>query len=332
MLFQRSARLGVLLVMLPGYVLSQESRPKFPILVEVSDISGAVVVGATIQVHSISAPMKVLAATNEVGEFRIQLEAGKYTVSIMDSGFKTLTQQIEVTDVENQRFGFVLQIGTMCSPCVDVFEGTAIRPSDAVQSGNTDSFLHPSTAGKTSTIIESTVACHDVSNAKPLPPPGPACERELFARRGRPFMFAARAGIAYGVSFNPEKHSELYLWAENRTDQASDYLLFCCEATLLDAIIIYNSARHRVLSKSDELARKALSEGRELVPVCTCSGSVIVPAHTIQLFDSADISADYSLGPGRYIISARNPPGFHLKSDWSDDLPQAPAGLEVSIP
>jgi hypothetical protein len=45
-----------------------------------------------------------------VGDFRIQSEAGKYTVSIIESGFKTLTQQVEVTSVEDQRFSFVLEI------------------------------------------------------------------------------------------------------------------------------------------------------------------------------------------------------------------------------
>jgi|SRR5580704_1645436 hypothetical protein len=328
MFFRRTARLGVLLVMLPGYALSQESGPKVLILVEITDISGAAVPGATVQIQHVSPPNKFLGATNEVGEFHIQLAAGKYTVSIMDSGFKTLTQQIEVTNAENQRFDFVLQVGT-CSPCVEVI---ATPPSDASQGGSTGSLLYPSTADKTSTAIESKLACHDVPYAKPLPPPGPACERDLFVRRGRPFMFAARNGIAYGISFNPEKHSELYLCAENRTDQSIE-LQFCCGTTLLDAIIIYNSDRHRVLSKSDELARKARSEGQQLVQACTCSGSVIVPAHTIQLFVSANISLDYSLSPGRYIITERNPQGdFHLKSDWTDDLPQSPAGLEVSIP
>jgi hypothetical protein len=42
MLFHRSATLGVLLVMVPGYVLSQGSRQKFQIGVEVFDVSGAV--------------------------------------------------------------------------------------------------------------------------------------------------------------------------------------------------------------------------------------------------------------------------------------------------
>jgi hypothetical protein len=137
-------------------------------------------------------------------------------------------------------------------------------------------------------------------------------------------MFAARNGIAYGISFNPEEHSELYLWAENRTDQPAN-LIFCCVSTLLEQIVIYNSDGHLVPSKSDELARKAHSEGREVVQVCTCSGSVTVPALTIQLFVSADISYGYTLGPGRYIVAER-------KSEENQDLTHVPRGLELSLP
>jgi hypothetical protein len=122
MLFQRCARLGVFLVMLPGYVLSQESKPKFQIVAEVSDASGAVLVGATVQVQGISAPTKFSGTTNEMGKFRIQLEAEKYTVSIMEWGFKTLVQQLEVTSAEDQRFSFVLEPASaaMPGPCCSV--------------------------------------------------------------------------------------------------------------------------------------------------------------------------------------------------------------------
>ena len=110
MLLQRFAKLGVLLVMLPGYALSQESRPKFQIAAEVSDVSGAVLAGATVRIHAISASTEIRGTTNEVGKFLIQLEGGKYTFSIMELGFKALTQQVEVTGVEDQRFSFVLEI------------------------------------------------------------------------------------------------------------------------------------------------------------------------------------------------------------------------------
>jgi hypothetical protein len=107
------------MIMLPGYVLSQESRPKFQIVAGVSDASGAVLVGVAVQVQGISAAMKFHGATNELGKFRIQLAAGEYSVTIMELGFKTLTQQIEVTSVENQQFSFVLEPALVAAtgPC-----------------------------------------------------------------------------------------------------------------------------------------------------------------------------------------------------------------------
>jgi hypothetical protein len=110
MLFRRFVSLAVLLVLQPGYVLSQECRPKLQMVAEVSEASGAVLVGAAVQVQGISAPTKFSGTTNEIGRLRIQLEAGKYTVSVGESGFKTLTQEIEVTSVGDQRFSFVLEI------------------------------------------------------------------------------------------------------------------------------------------------------------------------------------------------------------------------------
>lgn len=177
----------------------------------------------------------------------------------------------------------------------------------------------------------STVSCADKPYAKNLPPPGPACEKELLARRGRPFMFPVRDGIAYGVSFGPDGPSVLYLWADNQTDKAVS-LPFCCAQTLFAHIDIFDSAGRRVLSRTDQAEQKARSEGREIVQVCTCSGSSSVPPHAIQLFVSADISEGYDLRPGRYTVSERNPPATY---NLRPDLPQAahtPPGLEISIP
>lgn len=183
-----------------------------------------------------------------------------------------------------------------------------------------------------STSSGSTVSCADKPYAKDLPPPGPACEKELLARRGRPFMFPARDGIAYGVSSAPDEPSALYLWTDNQTDKAVS-LPFCCVQTLFARIDIFDSAGRRVLSRTDQAEQKARAEGREMVQVCTCSGSSSVPPHTIQLFVSADISEGYALRPGHYTISERNPPAtYNLKLDERQAAPHTPPGLAISIP
>lgn len=188
----------------------------------------------------------------------------------------------------------------------------------------------PSSSNATSS--DSTVSCADRPYAKDLPPPGPACEKELLARRGRPFMFPARDGVAYGVSSSPDDPSALYLWTDNQTDKTVS-LSFCCVSTLFAHINIFDSAGRRVLSRTDQAEEKARSEGREIVQGCTCSGSSSVPPHTIQLFVSADISEGYALRPGRYTISERNPPAtYSLRLDEHQAAPHSPPGLALSIP
>src|ERR1700726_4420921 len=88
----------------------------------------------------------------------------------------------------------------MCGPALD---GTAQATGDTV--------IAPNPSG---------VECVDYHpGAKPLPLPGPACEKEVFARRGRPFMFPANDGIAYGVSLEPGEPSSLNLWVNNQTSE-----------------------------------------------------------------------------------------------------------------
>lgn len=177
--------------------------------------------------------------------------------------------------------------------------------------------------------IESKVGCTDI-HAADLLPPEPACEKELFARRGRPFMFPARSGIAFGVSYGADKPSMLYLWADNQTDETVRVYV-CCNLTLFDHIDIFDSEGHRVLSKADKAEQKAGSEGT--TRACSCSFSVPVPPHTIQLFDFADISVGYTLQPGRYTISERNPPApYNLSPDENEAGAHAPPGLAISIP
>ncbi len=189
---------------------------------------------------------------------------------------------------------------------------------------------HPQVSTKVeNTPIASVVSCSDVAYAKELPPPGPACERELFARRGKPYMFTARAGIAFGVSSAPDKPGRLYLWVDNQTEKAIN-LYTCCAQTLYEYIDIYSSDGHRVLSKREQEIQKARSQGIEDPPqICTCSGSAFVQPHTVAILDSDDISSWYSLPPGRYIISERNPPALY---NLGPNVPRVPLGLAILLP
>lgn len=109
--------------------------------------------------------------------------------------------------------------------------------------------------------------------------------------------------------------------------------MFCCATTLFANIEVFDSDGRRVLSKTDREAQKALSEGLELVEVCTCSGFHLITPHTMQLFDFADISMRYKLTPGRYTISERNPPAtYNLVTEANQREHHRLAGLVISIP
>jgi hypothetical protein len=199
------------------------------------------------------------------------------------------------------------------------------------QSQSTDS-RSPVPVQTSTTSIASKFACVDGPYSKPLPPPGPACEKELFARHGRPFMFPVHGGIVYGVSAAPGKESALYLWVDNQTAESVS-LLFCCVTTVFDSIDIFDSEGRRVLSKNDLVEQKARSEGRELVQVCTCSGWRSVPPHTVQLFVSADVYSGYNLEPGRYTIVDRYPASpYSRTTDEHESSPRSRSGLTISLP
>jgi hypothetical protein len=178
--------------------------------------------------------------------------------------------------------------------------------------------------------VKSRVRCLGLPYSKELPQ-GPACEKELFARWGHPFMFPVHDGIASGVSSGPDRPSTLVRWVENQTDKPVE-LFSCCNSTFFDSIDVFDSTGHRVLSKTDLAVQKAHEEGREMLEVCTCSGTSIVQPHTIQIVDSVEISVRYNLQPGRYIISERN----NLAIDYpivngQGSGPQPPHGFVLEV-
>jgi hypothetical protein len=179
---------------------------------------------------------------------------------------------------------------------------------------------------------ESKVACSD--NSKPagaLPPPGPQCEKDEFAKRGRPFMFPANRGVAFGVSSVPDKPSTLYLWADNQTAKAES-LYVCCISTLFEHIDVYDAEGHRVLSKVDLPEQKANSGEKVTLQGCSCSGWVLVPPHTIEILEYADISDGYLLPPGRYVITERAPAAPSNPTSEVQKAASPPPGIAISIP
>lgn len=182
--------------------------------------------------------------------------------------------------------------------------------------------------------ITSAVSCTDLPYAKPLPPAAPECVKELFARRGRPFMFPSHDdfhGIAYGVSSGADETMTLYLWADNQTDEAAA-IYSCCASTLFDHVNVFDSEQHRVPSKTDQEVHMSRSTAGALAEVCSCSAWITLPPHTMEIIDSADLSLQYRLPPGRYTVSERYPAGEFGSSINSGVRGHQPLrGLTISI-
>jgi len=181
---------------------------------------------------------------------------------------------------------------------------------------------------------QSKVACTDNSKRpSELPAPGLVCEQQEFSKRGRPLMFPAHGGIAWGISSDPAGRPILYLWADNQTEEVQT-LYVCCISTVFEHINVYDSEGHRVLSKDEETERKARSEGHVTVTVqvCSCSGWVLLQPHTIKFIEFANISDGYALPPGRYIVAGKKPTSEPDGETEKQNRSPLPPGLSISVP
>jgi hypothetical protein len=116
-------------------------------------------------------------------------------------------------------------------------------------------------------------------------------------------MSPAGGGVAFGVSSTPGKPGNVQVWVDNQTDDAKSYYM-CCGTTFLDAIDVYDSGGHRLLTKSEQSLRKTCVEGQEVERACTCSASLSIAPHTLRVVDSGSIEEAYELPPGRYFVTA----------------------------
>jgi hypothetical protein len=213
-----------------------------------------------------------------------------------------------------------------------------VVPGNSPQNQSASNPSAPGTSASSAASVESKVACTD--NSKPesaLPPPGPQCAEEEFAKRGRPAVFSAHGGITHGVSSTPGNPPWLYIWMDNQTDETQNYL-FCCGTTFSTGIEVYNADGHRLLSRKEQAEQKARAEGRETVEVCTCSGWVSVLPHTMKIVDQGNLMDAYLLKSGRYTITEKllSPaPGAvstaSTEFQKTNGNPPSP-GLTISVP
>src|SRR5579863_7147717 len=104
----------------------------------VTDSSGAVVAGATVVVHSEETGSDVRSViTSDSGSFNItNLPAGRYTVTVRNSGFQTFVAKDVILNVaEKHTLDLQLQAGKVSETMVVTAENTPIQTTTAEESG-----------------------------------------------------------------------------------------------------------------------------------------------------------------------------------------------------
>lgn len=96
--------------------------------IKVTDVTGAVIPGAQIQIDRSSGETKIAVTTDNNGETAVDLSPENHVVSITAPGFASLNKKIELKDGSGQTFVAVLEVGGggPCAPNVCVEQPTEI--------------------------------------------------------------------------------------------------------------------------------------------------------------------------------------------------------------
>ena len=102
----------------------------------VTDVSGAPIVGASVEAHDVNRGTLFPAHTNDVGVFNLaRLPVGSYKIKVTAEGFQP-SEQPPVTLVLNQVARFTFQLGVKrVSERVDVVDEAPVLQTDSVQLG-----------------------------------------------------------------------------------------------------------------------------------------------------------------------------------------------------
>jgi hypothetical protein len=148
-------------------------------------------------------------------------------------------------------------------------------------------------------------------------------------------MFPTRKDMAYGVSLAPAAPGEVHIWMDNQTDQPQS-VYFCCGGTFEFYIELYDGTGNRVPTTWEAKNGRLRDPGFGGI-VCSCSGFVVVPPHTLGAVDSGQLGHVYALPPGRYTITERplptTSPAISIPStEPSKTIPSPTPSLTISIP
>lgn len=180
--------------------------------------------------------------------------------------------------------------------------------------------------------IPSKVACSDSTTLSRDQRSPEACAKSDFALYGHPVMFPPRDGVTCGVSVAPEKPGSITIWMDNQTEKPKTRGS-CCNATFIVYIDLYDQSGRRIPSDLETFNAAHHPTQLRAVGLCTCSGFVTVPPHSVKVIDHGDFATSHKLAPGQYTI-IEYPLRFAAgpQRTPSPTLPASGPRLIVSVP
>ncbi len=107
-----AARITAVFLALICVEVCAQPTPQGSVTVQVTDRTGAVIPGASIEIDASSSKPKPFLKTDGQGQTVLNLPSGAHTLSITFPAFKRLTQQIEVQSGTNQMVAVKLDVAT----------------------------------------------------------------------------------------------------------------------------------------------------------------------------------------------------------------------------
>lgn len=126
--------LTLLPIAMAPYTLAQTESAT--ILGRITDQSGAVVIGAEVEIRNVDTNFAIVSATNPDGLYTVpSLHPGHYVISVRKAGFKTVSvTQLDLNVQDNVVRNFVLQVGSSAESITVTAEGENINTTDATVS------------------------------------------------------------------------------------------------------------------------------------------------------------------------------------------------------
>jgi hypothetical protein len=106
---------AAVLAFLPAALIAQET-PLGHLTIQVTDLSGAVVPGARIEIDPSPSHHQFALVTDSNGEVIFGLKAGNHVLTVSALGFATWSEKIDIQDASDQQIVAKLRLATISGP------------------------------------------------------------------------------------------------------------------------------------------------------------------------------------------------------------------------